>query len=118
MPSTSLLLSYTFLATNVHMMPAGQQQLLCLARALLSQPKLVCLDECTANVDSETATLMQQVLAAKLQQSTVVQIAHRLDSIMECDWVFVMDSGRIVEQGKPSHLRADGTSRFAAMWQT
>ena len=80
---------------------AGQQQILCLARVLLEQPKVVCLDEATANVDPETARLMQHVLATHLPHSTIMQIAHRLDTILDCDWAVVMDQGRIVEQGQP-----------------
>lgn len=95
----------------------GQQQILCLARVLLEQPKVVCLDEATANVDPETARLMQHVLATHLPHSTIMQIAHRLDTIVDCDWAVVMDQGRIVEQGQPQQLLACNGSHFAAMYQ-
>lgn len=95
----------------------GQQQILCLARVLLQQPKLVCLDEATANVDPDTARLMQQVLRSHLRHTTVLQIAHRLDAILDCDWAIVMDQGRVVEQGTPQELLQDQQSYFAALYQ-
>lgn len=95
----------------------GQQQILCLARVLLEQPKVVCLDEATANVDPDTARLMQQVLRTHLRYSTVLQIAHRLDAILDCDWAVVMDQGKVVEQGSPQELLEDQSSHFAALYQ-
>ena len=96
---------------------AGQQQILCLARVLLEQPKIVCLDEATANVDPDTARLMQHVLRAHLRHSTVLQIAHRLDTIVDCDWAVVMEQGRVVEQGPPQELLKDQQSHLAALRQ-
>ena len=84
---------------------------------MLEQPKVVCLDEATANVDPETARIMQHVLATHLQNSTILQIAHRLDTILDCDWAVVMDQGKITEQGQPQQLLARSGSQFAAMYQ-
>ncbi len=94
---------------------AGQQQLLCLARVLLEQPRVVCLDEAMANVDPETALFMQHILTTHLPESTILQIAHRLDAILECDWAVVMDKGKVVEQGPPQELLKH-QSHFAAMY--
>lgn len=58
---------------------------------------------------------MQSIVVTQLQGSTVLQIAHRLDSVMECDWVIVMDKGTVVEQGHPQKLLKEDESRFAAM---
>ncbi|DBA85738.1 TPA: hypothetical protein ACH3X1_005304 [Trebouxia sp. C0004] len=93
----------------------GQQQLLCLARVLLEHPRVVCLDEAMANVDPETARLMQHILTTHLPESTILQIAHRLDAILECDWAVVMDKGKVVEQGSPQEL-LKRQSHFAAMY--
>jgi len=103
------------LYSTVHMFFAGQQQLLCLARVLLEHPRVVCLDEAMANVDPETARLMQHILTTHLPDSTILQIAHRLDAILECDWAVVMDKGKVVEQGSPQELLKN-QSHFAAMY--
>ncbi len=108
----------TFYASNVcYLCCAGQQQILCLARVLLDQPRVVCLDEATANVDPETARHMQHVLTTHLRYSTVLQIAHRLDAILDCDWAIVMDQGRVIEQGPPQQLLKNSQSHFASMYR-
>ncbi|EIE19385.1 P-loop containing nucleoside triphosphate hydrolase protein [Coccomyxa subellipsoidea C-169] len=95
--------------------PMGQQQLLCLARVLLRRPRIVCLDECTANVDAATARLMQELIASQLSHATILQVAHRLESVMGCDIVVVLEGGRVVETGAPMQLLAAKGSHFAAM---
>lgn len=96
---------------------AGQQQLLCLARALLRRSRLVLLDECTSCVDPPTAALMRSVLAEQLggRQTAVLQIAHDLRAILDYDRVLLMDHGRIVEDGPPRALAAEGRTRFAQL---
>jgi ABC-type multidrug transport system fused ATPase/permease subunit len=96
---------------------AGQQQLLCLARALLRRSRLVLLDECTSSVDPPTAALMRAVLAQHLgdRRTTVLQIAHDLRAIMGYDRVLLMDRGRVVEDGAPRALAAAGETRFAQL---
>ena len=89
--------------------------MLCLARVLLDRPRIVCLDEATANVDAETARTMQHIITTHLQGSTVLQIAHRLDTVLECDWVVVMEQGTVLEQGKPQKLLKNSDSHLAAM---
>lgn len=76
---------------------------------------MVCLDEAMANVDPETARLMQHILTTHLPESTILQIAHRLDAILESDWAVVMDKGKVVEQGPPQELLKH-QSHFAAMY--
>ena len=115
--SIAMLALLLFFSRLTNVAPAGQQQILCLARIILEQPKVVCLDEATANVDPDTARLMQQVLRTHLHYSTVLQIAHRLDAILDCDWTVVMDQGRVVEQGPPQELLKDQQSHFAALYQ-
>ncbi|KAJ2501224.1 hypothetical protein GGH96_002145 [Coemansia sp. RSA 1972] len=83
---------------------AGQRQLLCLARALLRKPKLLVLDEATANVDHETDAAIQRAISSTGQDMTVISIAHRLQTVVTYDKIFVVDDGRIVESGTPLSL--------------
>lgn len=82
----------------------GERQLLNLARALLSQPKLLVLDEATASIDGETDAFIQKMLRTRFADTTLVTIAHRLNTIMDYDCVLVMDAGHAVEFGSPAEL--------------
>jgi len=82
----------------------GECQLLNLARSLLSQPKLLFLDEATASIDGETDTFIQKMLRTRFSNTTIITIAHRLNTIMDYDVILVMDAGRAVEFGTPSDL--------------
>lgn len=82
----------------------GERQLLNLARALLSQPKLLLLDEATASIDGETDAFIQRMLRTRFPDTTLVTIAHRLNTIMDYDYVLVMDKGRAVEFDPPAKL--------------
>jgi len=92
----------------------GQKQLLCMARALLKKPKLICLDEATASVDIQTDALIQNVIRTQFKHATILTIAHRLNTILDYDLIVVMDQGHIAEMGKPQELiQANGI--FASM---
>ena len=82
----------------------GQKQLLCLARALLKKNKFLVLDEATSNVDMQTDNFIQNCIKSKFKDTTVITIAHRLNTIADYDQVIVMDRGRIVERGSPWQL--------------
>ncbi|XP_032579405.1 probable multidrug resistance-associated protein lethal(2)03659 isoform X1 [Drosophila sechellia] len=82
----------------------GQRQLVCLARALLRQNKILIMDEATANVDPETDNLIQEAIHTKFAHCTVLTIAHRLHTVMDNDRVMVVDMGRVVELGHPHEL--------------
>jgi len=83
---------------------AGQKQLITIARAFLSDPTILILDEATSSVDTRTEVLIQQAMAALRQQRTSFVIAHRLSTIRDADVILVMDAGRIVEQGNHHDL--------------
>ncbi|KAJ2806885.1 hypothetical protein H4S07_003702 [Coemansia furcata] len=82
----------------------GQRQLVCLARVLLRKPKILVLDEATANVDHETDTAIQQIVLSTAHKMTVISIAHRLQTIASYDKLFVIDDGQVVESGTPLGL--------------
>jgi ABC-type multidrug transport system fused ATPase/permease subunit len=94
----------------------GQRQLLCLARAILPRNRILLLDEATANVDIETDAMIQRAVRRKFATSTVLMIAHRLDTIIDCDKIMVMDNGHLVEYDSPhALLSASPTGAFAAL---
>ncbi|XP_069851649.1 ATP-binding cassette sub-family C member 2 [Dipodomys merriami] len=82
----------------------GQRQLLCLGRALLRKSKILVLDEATAAVDLETDHLIQTTIRNEFSHCTVITIAHRLHTIMDCDKIMVLDNGKIVQYGSPEEL--------------
>jgi len=82
----------------------GQRQLISIARALLTDPRILILDEATANIDSVTEALLQDAIARLLRGRTAVVIAHRLSTVRNADRVHVVDGGRIVEQGTHNEL--------------
>ncbi|KAM9556812.1 ATP-binding cassette sub-family C member 6 isoform 1-T1 [Guaruba guarouba] len=84
----------------------GQKQLVCLARALLRKAKILILDEATAAVDLETDLQIQSTLRTHFKDSTVLTIAHRIKTIMDCDRILVLENGRIAEFDTLEHLIA------------
>ena len=96
-------------------MSGGQRQRLFLARELFKRPNLLILDEATSALDSESEQAIQESIDALKGKMTIVIIAHRLATIRNVDKVFVLDKGRIVEEGSYESLRDDEQTRFAQM---
>lgn len=86
----------------------GQRQLICIARAVLADPRILILDEATASVDTVTEGLIQQALERLLVGRTAIIIAHRLSTIQHADLICVLEAGRIVERGRHDELLVAG----------
>lgn len=85
---------------------SGQRQLISFARTVVTNPKILILDEATANIDTETESHIQQGLQNMRQNRTTIAIAHRLSTIRDADLILVLDKGRIVERGNHEELLA------------
>ena len=96
---------------------AGEKQLITIARAFLSEPELLILDEATSSVDTRTELLLQKAMAALRSGRTSFVIAHRLSTIRDADLILVMDDGAIVEQGTHSDLLA-ARGRYHDLYQS
>ena len=87
----------------------GERQLVAFTRMLIKDPRILILDEATANIDEECERVIQESMVALLSGRTCFIIAHRLSTILSCDLILVFEKGRIVEQGTHrSLLGADG----------
>lgn len=93
----------------------GQRQLMCLARALLRNPKIILLDEATASIDYASDAKIQETIRKVFGRSTVLTIAHRLRSVIDYDKILVMDAGEVVEYDHPYTLLLDKKSIFYSM---
>ncbi|XP_078023560.1 ATP-binding cassette sub-family C member 5 isoform X1 [Epinephelus lanceolatus] len=93
----------------------GERQLLCVARALLRQCKVLILDEATAAMDAETDALIQETIRSSFQDCTTLTIAHRLHTVLASDRIMVLNQGQVVEFDEPSKLLANENSRLRSM---
>ena len=93
----------------------GQRQLLCLARAIVSRPKIMILDEATSAVDKQTDALIQRSIREEFQDATLIVIAHRLSTIADFDRILVMDQGKVAEYDTPKILIEKDNGVFKGM---
>ncbi|OMJ65452.1 hypothetical protein SteCoe_38196 [Stentor coeruleus] len=94
---------------------AGQKQLLCIARAVLKKNKIVLMDEATSNVDSETDALIQVITKREFEKSTLIVIAHRIQTVIDSDRILVMDEGECKEFNSPLELGTNKNTLFYTM---
>lgn len=98
----------TVIAEGGNNLSAGQRQLLCIARAMLSLPPMLILDEATSSIDTRTEKKIQSAFAKMMQGRTTFIVAHRLSTIKEADVILVMRDGRVIEKGKHEQLLEKG----------
>lgn len=89
-----------------HNLSEGQRQLLALARAALSRPPVLILDEATSNIDTHTEKLVQKSMNALMEDRTVLVIAHRLSTVRNSDAILCLEHGKIIERGTHEELLA------------
>ena len=102
-----------YLGVNIS---TGEKQLISFARILLRNPSILILDEATANIDTETESLIQNALKVLASGRTTFVVAHRLSTIRQADNIFVLDDGRIVESGTHDELYAKG-GKYRQMYE-
>ena len=93
----------------------GQRQLFCVARALMRTPRVLLMDEATASVDAETDAVIQRVVRAEFTSSTILTVAHRINTILDSDIIMVLAAGKLVEHAAPRELLDDPASQFSAL---
>lgn len=96
----------------------GQRQLICIARVLLRDPKVLVLDEATASIDNELDKKIQIMIRAKFKTSTVLTIAHRINTIIDSDRVMVLDKGKVIEFDTPETLLKLNGGAFKSLYET
>ena len=94
----------TFIGERGLKLSGGQRQRLCIARAIISQPKLLILDEATSALDNQSELSIKKAIDNLMHQLTIIVIAHRLSTVQSADKIFVLEKGRITEQGNHKSL--------------
>lgn len=103
------------IADNGSNLSVGERALICMARAILRKSRIVCLDEASSALDSNTDVLIQKTIREQFNSSTLLIIAHRLDTVIDLDTVMVMGEGRVLEKDTPHVLLNRPNSAFSTL---
>jgi subfamily B ATP-binding cassette protein MsbA len=95
----------------------GQRQRIAIARELFKEPEIMIFDEATSSLDTESEMLIQQSINSMKGERTIVIIAHRLSTVKNCDYIYVLKDGRVVDEGSFDELSKDKNSIFSKMCQ-
>jgi ATP-binding cassette subfamily B protein len=98
------------------LLSTGEKQLICFARAVLADPKILVLDEATASVDTLTEQRIQAAIGKVIKGRTSIVIAHRLSTVVDSDIILVVNDGKIIERGRHEELLAAG-GHYSRLWK-
>ncbi|CAL5345373.1 unnamed protein product [Camellia sinensis] len=106
---------YSLVMQNGSNWSMGQRQLFCLGRALLKRRKILVLDEATASIDNATDSIIQKIIRTEFENCTVITVAHRIPTVMDCTMVLAISEGQLVEYDEPMKLISKEGSLFGQL---
>ena len=106
----------TVVGERGQILSGGQRQRISIARTLIRNPEVIIFDEATSSVDNKTEQLIQKAIFEIIKERTSIIIAHRLSTIRNCQNIFVLDDGKIIEQGNHESLINQKDSYYKKLW--